>query len=140
MILAVFALLLLGGCKSTSVLAENQLINIGQIPAYPDVTIYEGPEEITFDTLIIASKQAFEDQPGSLETQYYWMPESVRWEHIEQYYEEILTDSGWRADGKGFKTTRWTRNNSIEDQELVISAVPTGSSGEHILVLMLVSP
>ena len=138
LILVVFTLLLLSGCNNSGAFVGNQSLDIAQIPLYPDTTIYEGPEEITFDTLIMASKQAFDGQSGSLETQYYWMPEKVKWGHVEQYYEEILTDSGWSADSKGFNTTRWTRNRG--DQVLVISAVPIASSGEHILVLMLVSP
>jgi len=86
----VFVLLIIGGCNSTSSLADRHSDNLDQIPVPNNLTIYEGPEEYTFDALIVASKQAFETQPNKLETQFYWMPETLTWEQIEQFLRRCI--------------------------------------------------
>jgi len=129
--------LIIAGCSST-----NPAVTLSDIPILPDLTIYEGAEETTFDTLISALQQAFEVQAAKIEVQYYWMPETVTWEQVEQFYQMVFADTNWTAvkAGETFNTACWTRKSRAGKQVLVISAVPIVSSAEHILVLILVLP
>jgi hypothetical protein len=137
--LATVSLLLLVGCSNTNLSVDRQLDDLSQIPVPAGFMVYEGPEETTFDTLILATKQAYESQPKNLETQYYWMSETVKWEEVERFYEDAFANSDWSAAGMAFNTVSWTRNGNGEQQVLVISAVPLTSSEGHILVIILVS-
>ena len=130
-------MLITTGCGSTS-----PPVTLSDMPIPPDLTVYEGAEETTFDTLIIALKQAFEVQVKKTEIQYYWMPETVTWGQVEQFYQRAFTDTDWTAD-KGsdtLNTACWSRKSSAGKQVLVISAIPIASSAGHVLVLILVLP
>ncbi len=132
--------LLLGGCTGSTLLADSHLVELNQIPVLPDLAIYEGPEEITLDTLLLAAQYAFGDPPKRVESQYYWIPDTLAWEAVETFYKEAFANSDWVRDSTGFHTTRWIRIRGADRQALVLSAVPLATGNESILVMLLVSP
>lgn len=137
LIIAMLALLSFVGCNANGPSEAQQIDSLNQIPVPLNLVVYEGAEEIPLDILMLASKQAFETQPGELETQYYWMPKTVTWEQVTQFYEDAFVDSGWRADGATFNTIRWI--DGQEQKTFVVTAVPTLPDEGYILVLMFVS-
>ncbi|MEW6405375.1 MAG: hypothetical protein AB1649_26590 [Chloroflexota bacterium] len=140
LLIAIFVLLMLGGCTGSAYLSDSHLVELNQIPVLPDLTIYEGPEEITFDTLLLAAQYALEDQPKRMESQYYWIPDTLAWEAVETFYEEVFANSGWRRDSIGVRTTRWMQTQGANRQVLVLSAVPLATNDKAILLMLLVSP
>ena len=133
--IALFALLILAGCGSA-----GPPIALNEIPVPPELTVYEGPEEYALDTLVIALEQAFDVQPKTAEIQYYWMPESVAWEQVEQFYDAALVDAGWsRGEGPAASNiARWVRRSNGGEQTLVVSAIPVAESEGRILAVVLV--
>ncbi len=134
--IVVLALLILAGCSSA-----GPPVSLSQIPVPPDLAVYEGAEESTFDTLIIALEQAFEIQPQKADIQYYWMPEAITWEQVEQFYQSALANTDWTIkEPAAFNIARWMRDSSAGKQVFVVSAIPISAGEGHILVVILASP
>ena len=126
--------LLLTSCSS----AEPQ--ERRDIPIPPNLDYYNGPEETTLDGMWVATMLSREKMPKQRDTVYYWLPNTIEWQTIEQFYQENL-DPSWQqdADIPLISGARWTRSSSAGTQILVLNEIGIAAEEGRILVMFLVT-
>lgn len=131
------ALFILAGCSDGNSTNNTPPVEWSEIPVVPGMDVYEGAEEYTLDTFSSALQQALGAESQQMSIRYYWLPETISWEDIKQFYEDALLEKVWLPEegSAGLNTAVWQHNSG--KQKLTITALPVAGSEGHILALIL---
>ncbi len=104
------------------------------LPAVPDLSPYEGAEELVLDRVVAAVQTAIDDI--SLQAAYYWDADNRAWEELVESFDSRLKPEKWAADQVALAgVAAWDRGS----QRLVLAELPQESGG-RIVALFLTAP
>lgn len=73
-----------------------------------------------------------------IETQYYWVPQSIAWSKVEAFYQDFFENLNWnKRDLVSQSSLMWSRNIAEGQQSLMMISVPSNEGEGHIVLLIL---
>lgn len=127
-------MLVISGCNSAP------KVSLRDVPVPPELARYEGAAETTLDGMWSAMLLSRARLPAERDVDYYWLPNSMKWEAVAEFYYQHLDDT-WRMDQEDVLPhgERWTRASVAGNQVLVVSEIGIQEEQGRILLVSLIT-